>query len=226
LTLLFLVGPLTGLPPFKQFLDVGVQIKDYWEEAEGNPPWGHAEESTLETFCRRAVDFQRWDEEGPMLIDCDEALEALAAAGIEAEGPSQRIIDIAEENGVTPEVVAEIVTGVSRPATPEEIAAGLAGGGRGMGRGQGLGRGAGRDPGEPEVDEDQEQEVRFPRPGSGLGRMTLRGYAQDYDFELQELLAILDRQGMEVDPDTRFSTVAADLGIAPAEIIDALNAGG
>jgi hypothetical protein len=226
LTLLFLVGPLAGLPPFRQFLDVGVDIKDYWEETEGNPPWGHAEESTLETFCRRAVDFQRWDAEGPMVIDCDEALQALAAAGIEVEGPSQRILDIAEENGVTPEVVAEIVTGVSRLATPEEVAAGLAGGGRGMGRGQGLGRGAEGDLDHQVVGEDLETEVRFPQPASGLGRMTLRGYAQDYDLEVEELVTILARRGMEVNPDTRLSILAADLGIAPADIIDALNAGG
>jgi hypothetical protein len=68
--------------------------------------------------------------------------------------------------------------------------------------------------------------VRFPRPGSGMGRMTLRQYAKDFDFELDELLGILEDQGLDVDPDARFSEVAALLGVAPSGIIDALNAGG
>ena len=95
-----------------------------------------------------------------------------------------------------------------------------------MGRGQGLGRGAEGDLDHQVVGEDLEAEVRFPQPASGLGRMTLRGYAQDYDLELEELVTILAGRGMEVNPDTRLSMLAADLGIAPADIIDALNAGG
>jgi F0F1-type ATP synthase membrane subunit a len=31
LALAFLVGPLGGLPPFRQFLDVGVEVKEAWE---------------------------------------------------------------------------------------------------------------------------------------------------------------------------------------------------
>jgi len=59
-----------------------------------------------------------------------------------------------------------------------------------------------------------------------MGRMTLRQYAQEFDFELDELLGILKDQGFEVDPDARFSEAAALLGVAPSGIIDALNAGG
>jgi hypothetical protein len=56
--------------------------------------------------------------------------------------------------------------------------------------------------------------------------MTLRQYADEFDFELSELQGILKDQGLEVDPDARFSEAAALLGVAPSGIIDALNAGG
>jgi hypothetical protein len=59
-----------------------------------------------------------------------------------------------------------------------------------------------------------------------MGRMTLRQYASEYDFELDELLGILTDQGLDVDPDARFSEAAGLLGVAPSGIIDALNAGG
>jgi hypothetical protein len=252
LALLFLVGPLTGLPPFQQFLDAGEEIKAYWESTRGSPPWGHAEESRLDAFCRRITDFQRWEGEGVMMVDCEEAQAALEAAGIRVESQEQRILEIARANGVTPQEVADVVLGAARPATPEEIAAGLAGSrGRGLrgapgggggssgeagtGVGTGAGPGAGaqvpspEEAGGTEVEEPmghQEKVVRFPRPGSGLGRMTLRRYAREYGFDVGELVGILEDQGMAVDPGARFSEAAARLGVPPAEIIDALNRGG
>jgi len=143
LTILFFVGPLTGLPPFKQFLDAGAGVKAYWEKNQGSPPWGHAEESTLDAFCRRIVDFHRWEEGGVVVVDCADAQAALAAAGIQVEGPSQLIIDMARANSTTPQVLADIILSVARPATPEEISAGL-GGGQSGGEGRGGGRGGER----------------------------------------------------------------------------------
>jgi hypothetical protein len=172
-----------------------------------------------------------------MYVDCDEAQQALIEAGLAVEGPSQSVLDIAEDNDVTPQVVADVVLSVARPATPEEIASGLAGGrGRGLRQPPGPGVASGSEGGgtqaagalmeSPEPSEHQESEARFPRPGSGLGRMTLRGYARDYGFDLDELLGILERQGLEVDPDARFSSAAVGLGIVPGDIITALNTGG
>jgi hypothetical protein len=142
LAVLFLLGPLTGLPPFKQLLDAGEGIKAYWENTRGAPPWGHAEESTLNAFCRRIVDFHRWEGAGFVIVECGAAQTALETAGMEVENSSQRIIDIARANGTTPQALADIILSVARPATPEEIASGLAGsgGGRGGGRGSGPGR--------------------------------------------------------------------------------------
>lgn len=267
LTGLFLLGPIAGFPPFQQFLDAGEDIKDYWESVRGSPPWGHAEESSLELFCRRIGDYSRW-QEGPLMVDCAEAQMALEAAGIEVEGSDQRIIDMAEANGMTPQEIADVILTVARPATPQEIASGLAGSrgrglrqapgsgegsavgagsgagsgagagrgtagtGSGRGTGAGAGSGAGRGvevrpeaPAQEGVEEHEEAAVRFPRPGSGLGRMTLRGYAREYGFDLDELLGILSGKGMTIDPDARFQALAGSMGLKPAAIIDSLNAG-
>lgn len=217
LTLVFLTGPLVRFPPFEQFLTAGEDIKAYWESTQGSPPWGHAEESRLDAFCRRIVDFQRWEGEGAVIVDCEEAYVALGAAGMVAEEPTQRIIDIANANGTTPQAVAEVILSVARPATPEEIAAGLAGG-----QGKGLGQGAGSEAGAG----SEGSAGSFAQVSSGLGRLTLRQYAQEYGYDLEELLAILAKKGLEVDPDTRLREAATGLGMDPSGIIDALNSGG
>ena len=212
LSVAFLLGPLLRFPPFEQFLNAGEDIKGYWESLRGSPPWGHAEESRLDAFCRRIVDFQRWEGEGPMVVDCDEAMEALAVAGIEVEGPSQRILEIAEANRTTPQAIADVVLSVARPATPEEAAAGLAGGSGAGGFGAGS--------------HEEGSAGAFAHPPSGLGRMTLESYASDYGYDLELLLGLLAGQGMEVDPGKNLREEADRLGITPSEIIDALNGGG
>ncbi|MGD2120145.1 MAG: DUF4405 domain-containing protein [Gemmatimonadota bacterium] len=228
LALLFLAGPLMGLPLFKQFLDAGEGIKDYWETTQGNPPWGHAEESRLDVFCRRVADFQHWEGEGVMMVDCEEAQAALVAAGMAVEGPSQTVLDIAEVNGVTPQVIADIVLGVARPATPEEIAAGLAGGG-GQGRGGGSGSGVGRGAGEGSA-EDHTAEAgsddRFQHPAAGLGRLTFRAYAEDFGYGLEEILGILRVQDPGIEGNDRFRDVADRLGTDPTGVLEILNSGG
>jgi len=229
LTLLFLTGSFARFPPFGQLLTAGEDIKAYWESTRGSPPWGHAEESRLDAFCRRIVDFQRWDGEEAVIVDCEEARVALVEAGMVVEGPTQQLIDIAQANGTTPQAVADIVLSVARPATPEEIAAGLTGGqGRGVGQGAGYAAGSGpaAGPGSAAGSGSQGSAGSFARPPTGLGRITLREYAQENHYDLEELLAILVSKGLEVDPDTRLREAATGLGMDPLGIIDALNSGG
>ncbi len=51
LTLFVAVGTLLHLPPMQQFLDFGLSIKDDAVKVYGNPPYGHAEQSSLTKFC-------------------------------------------------------------------------------------------------------------------------------------------------------------------------------
>ena len=51
--MLFLLGTLYETPPFSSFLQFGEGIKDSWAEKSEEPPYGHAEESTLKDFSQK-----------------------------------------------------------------------------------------------------------------------------------------------------------------------------
>ena len=53
ITLLFLTGTLFEIPPFSTFVSFGDSIKDGWAEKSDEPPYGHAEESTLKDFSQK-----------------------------------------------------------------------------------------------------------------------------------------------------------------------------
>ena len=53
ISLLFLLGTLYAIPPFTSLLEFGDNIKDTWVEKNQEPPYGHAEESTLKDFSQK-----------------------------------------------------------------------------------------------------------------------------------------------------------------------------
>lgn len=195
LTALFLGGTLMGLSPFRQFLAAGASVKAYWETSAGAPPWGHAEESTLDRFCRGMEDAERVESQRLIAVDCSQAVEALRAGGMTVTGTDQRIIEIARTNATTPQALARIIMTVARPLTPDEAAARMA----------------------------EFRAVRFQRPRSGLGRMTLASYAEAYGYDLAEIRRILGAAGYEVDPEGTFRSEATRLGTDPEGLIEVLN---
>jgi len=199
LTGLFVVGPLAGVFPFRQYLDAGEQLKASWEVESGSPPWGHAEESTLARYCQRMEDLERSDNQRLIAIDCDAAVEALRAQGLTVESTEQRIVDIAEANGTTPQAVSTIVLGVARPLTPEEAAARI------------------------QAATATGTEARFKRPASRLGQLTLASYAEQYGYDLAEIQSILTTAGYELDPEARLRDEANRLGTDPEGIFEVLN---
>jgi hypothetical protein len=194
--LLFVLGPLLGFPPFRQFLDAGEDVKAYWESVRGAPPWGHAEENPLSRFCRGMEDFERIENQRLVSIDCDDAVAALRAEGLAVAGSDERLVDIARANGTTPQALAGIIQGVAQPISPGQALAALVPGGT---------------------------DLRFRIPYSGLGRMTLREYAREYGYDLEEILGILTGGGVEVDPDTRLREEATRLGVDPEGVIEIMN---
>ncbi len=199
LSLVFLVGPLTGLFPFQQFLDAGEDVKAFWESAQGAPPWGHAEENSLQRFCRGMEDYQRLEHQELVSIDCQKALEALRAEGLTVEGLDQSLLDIAEANGTTPQALASTIMAVARPITAEEAAAALT---------------------------STDDGLPFQKPYSGLGRMTLREYAAEYGYDLDGILGLLTDAGLNLNPDERLREEAARLDMDPEGVIAVLNGAG
>lgn len=78
LTLFFIVGTLLGIPPLSTILDFGTSFKEAVSEKYGEPPYGHAELSSLKTLARRTG------------LDLDQMKSELLAAGVKYESEEQR----------------------------------------------------------------------------------------------------------------------------------------
>ena len=53
INLTFVAGTLFSIPPFSSFLTMEEKIKDNWTKQYGEPPYGHAEETKLNVFCKK-----------------------------------------------------------------------------------------------------------------------------------------------------------------------------
>ena len=88
---------LAQAPPFVWLLEWNASIKDAAALVHGDPPYGHAEESTLSILLSR--------------LDLDEtaALKALETAGIAYDGPDWTVLEIADANGLSPSELFAII---------------------------------------------------------------------------------------------------------------------
>ena len=97
ITLSFIIGTLYEMPPFSTFLSLGDKAKDYWVGIYGEPPYGHAELSTLKVFIKKTK------------LDEEEALENLKKANITFDSLDEKLIDIAKRNKKSPNDIYEIM---------------------------------------------------------------------------------------------------------------------
>ena len=193
-TILFAVGTLAGWPPWSSFIGVGESIKDYWERSEGSPPWGHAEENTVARFARGLVDWELRENQRHVRLSAQDAVTALRAAGLTVESERERLLDIADANGTTPQRIMEILQQAEQPMTDEERATA---------------------PAVPDAGP-------FPLPYSGLGRMTLRTYCERYGLDLEQATALLSRDG-PIDVDRRLREIASERDTDPEGLVEMLN---
>ena len=118
LTALFVVGPLFGWPPFKWVMDLNTFAKDQASRTYGEPPYGHAEQSSLQSFAQKTS------------LDLPSAKALLLQAGIKITGNQDRLQDIAKRHGMTPQQVYQVMKPAELPKSagqglPEEVAPGL-----------------------------------------------------------------------------------------------------
>lgn len=91
ITLVVVVSSLYQLPPIRYITDLSGYLKDSWVSSpEYEPPFGHAELTSLKVFCKR------------MNIPPAEAVPALEAEGIRIEGTGETLEEIARKNNTTP----------------------------------------------------------------------------------------------------------------------------
>ena len=91
LCLLVSAGALLSVPPFSWIIQGGDYFKAAASRKYGEPPYGHAELSSLASFTKRVG------------MDVEDAMARLGAAGIRVEGERRQILDIAKENDLSPQ---------------------------------------------------------------------------------------------------------------------------
>ena len=106
------VGTYFQVPPMSTVLAGGAWFKEAGAEKYGEPPYGHAELSSLKLFAKK---------EG---IDLDQALALLKQAGLRTEGAGQTLVSIAQKNDLTPQQVYAVIKPAEKAV--EEPAEGVA----------------------------------------------------------------------------------------------------
>jgi hypothetical protein len=111
IVLLFFFGTLYTVVPFSTFLEFGEGMKESWVEKSEEPPYGHAEESTLKDFSQKTG------------YDLDQVLKVLGEHKITAS-KSQTLEDIALKEGKTPGYIFGLIRS-SLGKTPKNQVTGL-----------------------------------------------------------------------------------------------------
>ena len=124
LTVVVFVGTLLAWPPFRNLVAFNGAVKASWIASYGEPPYGHAELSTLSQFARY------------LGISPDDALARLRAGGLQVDDAGQTVDAVARRNGVPPQRVYDVL----RPAAPAGPAGQSADNLPPPGAGSGLGR--------------------------------------------------------------------------------------
>lgn len=106
LTVVFTIGTLMYIPPFSSILDFGISFKDAAAEKYGEPPYGHAELSSLQTLSRRTG------------LDLEKMQEQLKEAGVQFTGKDQTVLEIAKANMVTPKALYDILKKAEEAVQP------------------------------------------------------------------------------------------------------------
>ncbi|MCF7816475.1 MAG: DUF4405 domain-containing protein [Kiritimatiellales bacterium] len=104
ITLFITVMTLFSLPPVNAIQTFGESLKEKASNKYGEPPYGHAETSPLQSFCKRTG------------IDLDDALDKLEKAKLKSVSPEATLAEIATANGMTPQQVYSIF----QPEPPKE----------------------------------------------------------------------------------------------------------
>jgi hypothetical protein len=97
ITSLIIVLTYFQVPPVSYVLDLSAYFKSNAAEIYGEPPYGHAEKSSLQALSKR---------EG---IDLDQALALLDEYGVQGATGSATVLAIARDNRLTPQAVYKII---------------------------------------------------------------------------------------------------------------------
>ncbi|MBB5347858.1 hypothetical protein HNQ81_001587 [Desulfoprunum benzoelyticum] len=92
------------VPPVGLVLDLGAHFKEAGARKYGEPPYGHAELSSLKMFTQK---------EG---IELDTALSLMQQAGLRVSGGEETLLAVAQNNDMTPQQVYQVISPAKKPA--------------------------------------------------------------------------------------------------------------
>ncbi|MCK5676109.1 MAG: DUF4405 domain-containing protein [Verrucomicrobia bacterium] len=93
ITLFITIFTFFELPPISGVQNFNRKLKEAAAEQYGEPPYGHAESSSLKSFCRRTG------------LDLEESLKKLETADLKSASAEATLTEIAKANGMTPQQV-------------------------------------------------------------------------------------------------------------------------
>jgi len=105
-TVVVVVGTLAYVPPFSTVIEISESFKDAAAVTYGEPPYGHAELSSLRTFARQTG------------LDLDKGMALLEQAGIALRDADQTLKEIGEANGIPPRRIHDIMRPAAKQAEP------------------------------------------------------------------------------------------------------------
>lgn len=110
ITLLVTVGTYFEIPPFSTVIGIGNDFKESAAKKYGEPPYGHAELSSLKIFTKK------------MNLDLQAAILNLKDAGYKFDNDAQSLKEIAKNNGVSPQQIYQTIskTDEKTPASAKE----------------------------------------------------------------------------------------------------------
>jgi hypothetical protein len=97
LTVIFIVGTYYNVPPMSTIMEISEHFKDSAAKKYGDPPYGHAESSSLKMFTKREN------------LDLAKSLELLKAAGISVSGEKDLLREIADKAEKSPQQIYDII---------------------------------------------------------------------------------------------------------------------
>lgn len=110
LTLIVGVGTYLDIPPMSSVINLGNAIKDAAAEKYGEPPYGHAELSSLKLFAKKQS------------LDLDKAIGLLQKADIQFKDSEDTIAGIAKINKLTPQELYGIIkSATAKNATDSKV---------------------------------------------------------------------------------------------------------
>ena len=102
LTVICILGTYFGLPPFSTVLNISEGFKEAAIQKYGEPPYGHAELSSLKTFTKKTN------------LDLDKAMVLLATAGYKFDSAEMTLKEVAERHGISPQDLYKVMKSAER----------------------------------------------------------------------------------------------------------------